>query len=146
MTHVRKNIRNAVITALTGNTAAVANVRGPIEQSWDASELPAIEVRTDEESAERLTADKERKREITLEIILTASTTSSVPVVDQLDDLAAEVETILDGGITDAFDYEYAGSSYDGVPEGAEEFASLTMTYDIGVITKLGAPGVSDKN
>lgn len=135
MTHVRKQIRDAVKTLLLNTTTARSSVFGARRQRYEAGETPAIEIRIDDEQAERLTADMDLRREMKLSLTLVAHSTGADDVQDILDALAEEIETIMDGGITNVFDMDYSGASFEDAREGAEEYAFLTLEYDLQVHT-----------
>lgn len=95
--HARKQIRDAVATALTGLTTTGSNVFKSRTQQIADDKLPALQVYTRDE---RLTADsmggadRPRERELRLWVVGAVRTTSTEPD-DTLDTICAEVETAL---------------------------------------------------
>lgn len=95
MANSRKAIRDALVTMLSGETEAGTNVYANRETGLWQSELPAILVYTEQESAEpRDLSSRKYIRTLQLRVELKAEANSTVD--DDLDDLAEEVEDIID--------------------------------------------------
>lgn len=153
MVHVRKQIRDAVKTALTTRVAGssayptVAQDRVYIRgsQPVQGGQVPYIKIKTISEDAERLDMDNDRNRTISLELECAINERGGV-CEDDLDALCVQVETIIDAGIEGAFDFEYTGTEFNYPQEGSEEFGLATISYDVTVITQAGDPETSQKN
>jgi len=153
MVHVRKQLRDAVKTALTTRTAGssayptVAGNRVYIRGSQPNPEgnCPYIKIKTPVEESERFSMDNDNQRTVTLELELALFEKNGV-CEDELDAFCVQVETIMDAGISTAFDYEYTGTDFDYPREGSEEFGIATLSYDVVIITNNGDPETSQKN
>ena len=132
--HPRKAIRHAVVAQLTGKTSAGQSVFATREVPWRQVELPGISVYTLEED------DQNGKRPVKLAVLLVASLNEKVD--DALDDLAAEVEAVLNADLSfggTAMASRYTGMLEEilenqGVPVGA-----MRITYEAWY---LGRPSV----
>lgn len=147
MSHVRQQIRDAVKVALTARTIDSSYptraddrvyIRG--SKPFNEGDLPCIRITTfgGGEQAERLDADRERKRTVSLDIILDDHAKGG-SVEDRLDGFCVEVEAVLDG-LDLGFDFEYTGTDFDMPQEGREEFGQAVIHYDVDVHTALGDP------
>lgn len=95
MANNRKAIRDALVAMLSGETEAGTNVYANRSTSLWQSELPAIMVYTEAESAEP--RDLSSRRYIrTLQLRVELKAEANATVDDTLDDLATEVEEIID--------------------------------------------------
>lgn len=99
--HVRKQLRDAVVTAVTGLVTTTSHVHGwRVYALQDATELPALSVYITDEDAEWMTihapAVVERRAVVHVQGIAKASAS----VEDTLDTIAKEVEAALAGGVT----------------------------------------------
>lgn len=93
MSHSRQNIRDAVVAALiAGNTAAGAEVYA--SAVYPTETVPAIIVYSLNETAAPGGFNFIR-RELTLTITARAAKTSEAEIDEVLDDLAAEIETLM---------------------------------------------------
>lgn len=140
MVHIRTTIRNRVIEALRGATAAGNSVFGPTARTFNAAQLPVIEVSIESENVERFVADGDWRREMELSLEIMASSTSAINTADILDSLAAEVEVTMDNGIEGVFDQFYTGMQFEAAREGAQEVSFMTLSYQLAVITESGNP------
>lgn len=102
MAHPRKLIRQAVVTLLSGATAADARVFKAREVSFKQSELPAVAVYTPDEEVETTRSTAPRELERTLQLVVEGVTESGSPsdVDDAADDLSEEIEAALDADPT----------------------------------------------
>lgn len=111
MSHAHTLIRSAIKTALTGLATTGARVHAQRRLPLAESQLPALRIYLDSESAEDLSADapavQQRRPVISVEC---CAKLGAATLDDQLDQMALEVEAALALGIT-----------VDGVP--------LTPTY-----------------
>jgi hypothetical protein len=141
MSHARQQIRDAVVTALTGNVSAtVVPTRAWIVQT---DELPVVLVYTNSEadslddpgaSFEALS----RILELVTEIVVTGPTTNA----DQLDDLAAEVETLLGANreLAGVLDMVPESSEVVETTEGEQVISRLVLTFATQYRTAVGSP------
>lgn len=152
MTTTRKTIRQKVATALTGNTAAGANVFASRTRPVRGDQLPAILVYSREESVEVFReSPRELRRELSLGIEIAA--TADDDLDDALDDLAQQVERIMseqqtfrdpvtgDDTISDA---TLERVEIQLVGEGQNQHGSCVLTYNVVYYTddvSLGVEG-----
>lgn len=117
MAHPRKVIRQAVRDALIGATLAGANVFSSRGLPFAASQLPAISVYTLSDAGAEgnvRTAPRMRRQTVRLAIDLAVSMPAGGAVDDALDDLAEQVEAIMDA------DPQLDGSASDSILESSE--------------------------
>ena len=109
MSHVRQQIRDAFVTALTGLTTTGANVFGSRLYDLEPGDLPALLIYTtaEESAPDTLTRPRGVARELSLTVEARAKGVSGVD--NTLDTICAEVENAigadptLGGGAHDAF-------------------------------------------
>lgn len=132
MANNRKNIRDAVVTMLSGNTAAGTNVYANRETRLWQSELPAILVYTRDESAE--SRDLSGRQSIrTLDLVIEIKAEANDTIDDDLDDLATEVEDIIsaDRSLTGtAIAAVYKGTTLALDSDSEIEKGVATITYE----------------
>jgi hypothetical protein len=94
MSHTRQDIRDAVVTLLSGATSAGTNVYANREtRAWE-SELPALFIYTKEETADP--RDLSGRQSIrTLQLVVECKVVATENVDDDLDTLIDEVEDLL---------------------------------------------------
>ena len=141
MAHIRKQIRDAVLTALIHNTSAKGRVFSSRGRRLDQDELPAIVILTPDDSVAAGDKDKRKRHDLDLWVVLAGKATDDT-VQDSLDALAVEVETLISPdipGITTHYE-ELARSRFEMSPEGAEDFAFLTLEFEIQYHAIAGDP------
>lgn len=136
--HVRQKIREAFKDALVGNTSAGSAIyTNP--QVARRGNGPWIEVVAVEETAEPGTLYGSRRRSILIDVLIKAA--ASDLVCDTLDDVAEDVETVLDaldplpmsGATADGFDF--IGSQLLRDAAGLGEVGALRLRYVVVVTT-----------
>lgn len=137
MAHVRAQIRNAVVTAVTGLGATVKATR-----KWptNVSELPRIHVYTlSEEMDDGSTTTQFRRLSLAVEIIASAAEET---LDDTLDAFAVSVETALEsntlGGLV--LDCRLTGTEIAIDSSGQETVGSAGLTFDALYHTIRAAP------
>lgn len=99
--HVRKQLRDAVTTALTGLTTTGARVYGYRVYALDPeNELPALSIYTTEEDAQGVTIHGPATVERVVAVRVKAFARSGSGLDDTLDLIAKEVETVLGAALT----------------------------------------------
>lgn len=99
MAHPRTLVREAVIAALTNATAAGARVTDTKVEPHKKHELPAISVYTLHEPVRPESSDaapRELTRDVKVEITGWVTPSATVTVARAMDDIAAEIETVMD--------------------------------------------------
>lgn len=143
MTHIREQIRTAIVDALTGLPLTGARVYAARRRPKAESDLPFLVVFTAEEASQPLTTAAPRRlsRQMTLHVVAYARASDDFDAA--LDALAAEIEPAL------AADPHLAGLAKDitltrtefaheadaAVPVGA-----MRLTYLVTTHTREGAP------
>ena len=144
--HVRKQIRVAAVTALTGLATTAARVFASRVYPLQDTELPALRVSNPDEAIDSESmggANRYLRRALTLEVQACVKQVSGYE--DLVDQIAKEVETALANDNTlgnlakwivpRAIDTELAG-------EGEKPIAVATLRFEIVYYTALNAPDV----
>lgn len=136
MAHQRQVIRHYVRDLLTaGNTAACNRVTATRINPYRTGELPAISVYTLEDTVDQErsnTAPREYTRDLKLEIA--GWVTPGDDVDDRMDDLALEIETLMDGDIylgDNAADSMLEATAMGVRGEGDAIMGLVTLTYRV---------------
>lgn len=99
--HVRKQIRDAVETTLTGLTTTGANVFPSRVHNIPEGNLPALLIYTNQETAQPLTIDAPtRTVQRLLELIVEGIAAQNDTLDDVLDTIIKEVETAMTADVT----------------------------------------------
>jgi hypothetical protein len=145
--HVRKQIRDAVVTALTGLTTTGANVFASRVYPLQATELPALRVYAQSESVEPMTIHAPDVLERLLRVQIESVCKANEDLDDLLDQICKEVEVALawpvtglaslaKGAALTTVEIEMAG--------GAEQPVGVCrMLYDVSYYTNVNAPDVA---
>ena len=139
MSHVRKSIRDNIVTTLTGLSTTGSNVYRSRVYPLAASKLPGLTIYTKSEEAEYSTNIRPRTLFRTLTVIIEAYVQGLSDYDSQIDTIAVEVEEALSTDVTRggyakdtqivSFDAEYSG-------EGDIPVASATFTVQVVYSTK----------
>ncbi len=133
--HLHKQIRTAIVTALSGLTTTSTRVYANRLQPLPDSLQPTLLITLDEETAVLLTMHPNPiyERELRLTVSAVAKATSGLD--DTLDQISKEVEGVLAAGITISgrlLDFTYTGMSFDDEqsdkPVGIKRM-SFTLSY-----------------
>ncbi|MFZ9079456.1 MAG: hypothetical protein ACO23H_13045 [Alphaproteobacteria bacterium] len=100
MAHVRKQIRDAVITAVTGLTTTGSNVFRSRIYPLEQSKLPGLCVFTRSENVEFDTLTISRSVSRVLDVIIEGYVSATSNYDDTLDQIAVEVEEALAADVT----------------------------------------------
>lgn len=135
--HQRQVIREAIQTALLGNTAALANVYKNRQNPFRIRKLPAIDiVSIGDDIADEEMAPRELKSSYSVGV------RAWIAVVDDVDDvmdaIALEIEAVMHadpyfGGA--AADSILTGTSFDFAPEGDLDAGTITLAYNFTYYT-----------
>lgn len=144
MTHVRTQIRDAAVTALTGLATTGIRVYASRLQPLPDAMLPGLVVTTnDEEIAGQDVHGVIQER--TLRLVVRCAAKASATLDDTLDAMIADVETALDdqtfGGLAKSVDLKSIAVDMDDLlekPVGAAE-----LTYTVTYYTAAGSPGTA---
>ena len=134
MSHVRKLIRDDVVTTLTGLTTTGSNIYRSRVYPLSASKLPGITIYTKSDASEYATNVRPRTILRTLTVVVEAYVQALSDYDSQLDTIAVEIEEALAVDVTRggyakdtrivAFDAEYNG-------DGDLPVASAVFTIEV---------------
>ena len=135
MTHVRKQIRDLAVTAVTGLTTTGANVYADRAYPIPQDKLPALRIFYSRESVElsqgAMGADPTMHRRVFLTIVGYADGSG---LDDTLDTIAVEVEIAIDGegdfSGKSVGNATYTGADF-GLDEGDSRTGFISMTFEI---------------
>lgn len=144
MTHVRKQIRDAAVSALTGLTTTGARVYPSRLETITDADLPCLLVNTDDENiAGADVLDGVQERTLSLAIRACAKTTDNLD--NLIDAMVSEVETALAGetlgGAAKMLQLTGVSIDMDNVIDRPVGIA--TITYSITYYTASGSPGTA---
>lgn len=114
--HLHKQIRGAIVTALTGLATTAARVYANRLMPLPDVLSPTLLITLDQETATILTMHPSPIYERELQLTVTAVAKATSALDDTLDQMSKEVETALAGGITIGgrrLDFMYTGMSFD---------------------------------
>lgn len=140
--HVRKQIRDQVVTTLTGLTTTGSNIFASRVYSIEASTLPCLVVTTSSESISLEDGTLEYpERLLSVEVKGKAKAISSLD--DTLDTIAKEVETALRTDITVgglAHGIDLSVTDVELTEEGNQPHGTITLNYIVQYRTPFGDP------
>lgn len=141
--HVRKQIRDAAITVLTGLTTTGARVKNSPVYPLQEADLPGLRVFTQSESAQ-VVIQKSRERRLIL--VVEACVKSASGYADAVDLIAKEVETALDansklGGL--CIEIAPVGFEEGQDAAGEQPVAVGRMRFEVLYYTAKGTPGAN---
>lgn len=114
--HLHKQIRDLVVTALTGLTTTATRVYANRLQPLPDALSPTLLVTLDEETATPVTFHTHPIYERELRLTVAAIVKATSALDDTLDQISKEVEAALANGVTLSgrrLDFTYAGMSFD---------------------------------
>lgn len=143
MSHIRKQLRDAVITRLTGLTSTGANVFPGRIYPIGSDKMPGLLVYTNDEVSAPITSGNPRRyeRTVTLEVQALVQVTDSYE--DDLDEIAVEIEeAVADdlgwGGIAE--DTRLVMTEKEFSAEAKISTARMTLKFEIDYQNLEGAP------
>lgn len=140
--HARQQLRDAVVTAVTGLALTGSRVYTARVYPAQDSELPHLEVNTVDESASDVLLDGSIERQVTLEI--TARARATAALANTLDAIAEQVETTLGASINvngKDVDLAYTGASIQFSGDADQPIGTASLTYRATLYTAANAPG-----
>jgi outer membrane lipopolysaccharide assembly protein LptE/RlpB len=145
--HLRKQIRTAVKTALTGLSTTATRVYASRVADLTDGVLPALRIYTTEQSTELLSMGSGRIREHRLTLVVEACVRSNTTPDDTADQICKEVEVALDtpanqslGGLCKWIELKQFEQEMDG--EGSKSVFIHRMNFEVYYVTAQGAPDV----
>ena len=138
MSHVRKQIRDDIVTTVTGLTTTGSKVYQSRVYPISAGSLPALTVYTKSESSVYQTIGYPRTVERTMTVVVEAYCQGTTGYDNTLDQIAVEVEEAITADVTRGnlakdtrvIDFE---SEYSGDPD--QPVASATITIEVDYVT-----------
>lgn len=145
MAHVRKQIRDALATAVTGLATTGANVYTSRVYPISSASLPALLVYTQDESSKYLTVSQPRTIMRTLTAIIEIYVQGNTTYDDTIDSIAAEVETALNdvtlSGIAKDLMITGFTAEFSGDPD--QPVATARLSIDVEYVTIEQSPEVA---
>jgi len=141
--HVRKQIRAAAVTALTGLTTTSDRVYDSRVYPMQDANLPGLRIFTPVESSRPLEMGQSRARERSLTLVVEACVKANTAYADTADLIAKEVETALDanntlGGLCKLIEPGGYEETLSG--EGEHPCAIGRMRFEVTYHTRKGSP------
>jgi hypothetical protein len=143
MSHARQQIRDAVVTAVTGLATTGSNVFRTRIHPLDQQSLPALLVYTLEEASEADAMGASRSLLRSLRVAIDAVVQQVTDLDDLLDDIAAEVETAVDSNAALnglVRDITLDSSSITKSGEGEQSALGLRLVFTALYRTRRSAP------
>jgi hypothetical protein len=142
--HLHKQIRDAIVTALTGLTTTGARVYANRLMPLPDATQPALLITLDDETASPLTlgANPICERELRLSVAAVVKATSALD--DTLDQISKEVEVALANGVTLSgrrLDFTYTGMSFDD-EQSDKPVGIKRMSFTVPFTAAANAPDV----
>ena len=133
--HLHKQIRTALVAALTGLTTTAARVWANRLRPLQDADLPGLRIYLDDEDAEGLTIHSPELYQRRLTVVVEAVAKAASALDDTLDQISKEVETALASGVTvggQSLEVFYTGMRFDDEqadkPVGVKRM-TFTLTY-----------------
>jgi hypothetical protein len=144
-THVRKAIRAAAVTALTGLTTTSTRVFDSRVYPMQDAQLPGLRIDTADEEIGIGSMGVSRLVERTLQLVVQACVKENTTYNDTIDTIIKEVEIAIaaNQGIGGAKYVQLKSINVANAGEGEKPVAVATMTFEVFYITALGAPDVA---
>lgn len=134
MAHVRKQIRDSVVTAVTGLTTTGANVYRTRVYPLASGKLPGLAVYTNAETSTNETVTIPRTKSRLLEMVVEGYVSGTTNLDNTLDTIAVEVEEALTADVTRgglAKDTQLTATDIELVGEGEKVAGVIRMTFEI---------------
>lgn len=144
--HVRKQLRDAVVAAVTGLDTTEDRVFAHRAYPVERTELPALRVYTASESVEIQTIHAPMVQDRTVEVRVEGlQAAGEASLDDDLDQIAKEVETALSAALTvggKSVTLTYTGSEIELDDEAAKPHGIVTLNFTARLFTASNAPDV----
>lgn len=143
MAHVRKLIRDNIVTALTGLTTTGSKVYASRVYPITAANLPGIVVYTESEAVEYATITRPRTLMRTISFSVEAYVKGVSNYDDTIDTVCSEIEQALYTDVTRggyAKDTIVSSMEVQYMGEGDQPVATATMQVNVEYVTLEGAP------
>lgn len=138
--HVRRQIRDAALAALTGLTTTSTRVYDSRVYDMQDANLPGLRIFTNNEDVGIASLGVSRLLHRDLELVVEACVKENDTFDDTLDLIIKEVETALAGGLTGAKYVQLKRIEIEMSGEGEKPVGRARMTFDAPYITANGVP------
>lgn len=142
--HLHKQIRSAIVTALTGLTTSGARVYANRLMPLPDGTSPSLLITLDDERATGLTVHRPQAQDRTLTLSVAAVVKASSGIDATLDLMSKEVETALSAGITlsgRVLDVFYTGMNFEDA-QSDKPVGIKRMSFSIPFTAMSNAPDV----
>ena len=143
--HLRKQIRDAAVAALTGLATSASRVfENRVHELQDAH-LPGLRIYTNDDSVVIASLGVGRLTERRTELVVECCSKQSSGMDDELDAMIKEVEVAIaaNQGIGGAKWVQLRSVKIDMEGEAEKEVGVARMTFDVHYVTALGTPDVA---
>ena len=143
--HVRKQLRDAVVTALTGLATTGANAFGARVYPLQDAELPALRIFAASEDALAVSIHTPALVERTVQLVVEGVAKATSDLDDTLDLISQEVETALGLGVvlgSKTIALTYGGCDIELSGEGEKVTGSISMRFEARLFNTANAPDV----
>ena len=143
--HLRKQIRAAAVTALTGLTTTGSKVYDSRVYPMQDAQLPGLRIDTADEQIQISSLGVSRLQERTLDLVVQACVKENDTYSDTVDTIIKEVEIAIaaNQGIGGAKYVQLKSINVATGGEGEKPVAVATMVFEVFYITALGEPDVA---
>ncbi len=142
--HIRRQLREAVATAITGLTATGSRVFQSRAYPLQVSDLPCLVVTADGDSIEQETIHRPYVQARQVQLRIEGYAVGTVDLDDTLDGICKEIEVAVDNAtLSMVDDIGFAGTQLDTSVVGQQPVGKLTMIYRITVRTMSNSPDVA---
>jgi hypothetical protein len=138
MTHVRKQIRDNVVTTVTGLTTTTTKVYRSRVYPIASGKLPGLCVYTQSETVESATLTRPRTKMRTLDVVIEGYALANSNLDNTLDQISLEVEEAMVTDVTrggKAKDTELTSVETEQVGEGETQAGIVRMTFTVTYAT-----------
>lgn len=142
--HVRQQLRDAIVTAVTGLATTGARVYTARVYPAQDSELPQLEVNTVDEEADPVSIHGPAVIERIVSIEVTARARATSALAATLDTIAEQVETALGSAVTvssKSIALNYLGASIQFSGDADQPIGAAVLRYQAVLYTAANAPG-----
>lgn len=143
--HVRRQLREAVATALTGLATTGSNVHPYRANPLQLTELPALVIGTPSEEAASVTVHANGPIERRVSLIVRGYASGVADLDDALDQIAKEVESVLAAGVVigaRTIALEYTGCEVPDPEPGEKVVGLIELRYLALLFNTASAPDV----
>ena len=145
MSHVRQQIRDAAVTALTGLATTGSRVFASRKRPVGDAKLPCLLVFTDEERIDAASVHNPAVLDRRLELRVVGLTKDTTDLDDALDTMAAEVETVLGGASLGGLckSLTLSGIQVDLDESLEKPVGQIALTFEANYFTVANAPAIA---